>query len=80
MSVVEAVVDHPTGAAGLDDAGRPKQAQGVGDVRIERSGRCREIADAKLARLEQRIEQTGAGDVAEQSKELGQSLEFVVVE
>ena len=71
VRVVEAVVHHPTGAACLHDAGCSKQAEGVGDVRLGRTGGCGEVADAELAGLEEGVEQARPRGVAEQTKEAG---------
>ena len=49
-------------------------------VRLRRIRRCREIEDAQLARLEERVEEPRVGHVAEQATELHQSGECVFCE
>ncbi len=77
MSVVQAVVHHPAGAPSFYDAGGSKQSQGMGDVGLRCSSGCREVANAKLPSLEERVEEPCACRVAKETEELGEMGELV---
>ena len=77
MGVGEAVVDVAALAPSGDDTRGAEQPEGLGDGRLGGTGRGGEVADAELAGLEEGIEQSGAGRVAEQLEDAGDAGELV---
>jgi hypothetical protein len=76
MSVVEAVVHHPSSAPGLDDASRSKEAKRMGDVRLGRASGGREVADAEFARFKEGVEKSSARGIAKEAEELRKLLQL----
>lgn len=74
MSIVQAVVDHPPGAAVADDASRAQKAQGMGHGGLRCFDCGSQIAHAQLAYLRQGIEEPHPGGIAEETKQLGEPL------
>lgn len=75
VRIVEGVVDVPPLLPVANEPARPEQAEVVRAGGLRKAGYRREIADAELARLEQRGDQPHPARIGENAERLGEVLE-----
>jgi hypothetical protein len=71
--VGEAVEHHPAFAPSLDEASRPKRAKLMTHRRLARINQHRQVTDAQLVCLGERMENLETGRVAHDGEEFGTS-------